>query len=67
MSIPRKSVLGAPVDDPELMEMLENLPDTDLSDSELSQQRESFVFGNAPKDSTVTKESARHAAQHVLM
>jgi len=67
MSIPRKSSLGEPVNDPELQDMLNSLPDRDLSEKELERQRASFVFGNSPEDSTVTKESARHAAEHILI
>ena len=67
MSIPRKSVLGEPVDDPELEQMLDQLPVRDLSEEELTRQRESFVYGNSRESSEVTKDSARHAANSVLI
>jgi hypothetical protein len=35
-----------------------------LSDEELAEQKASFVYGNAPTRSGITKDSARHAATH---
>lgn len=35
-----------------------------LTDEELVEQKASFVYGNAPVGSGITKDSARHAAAH---
>lgn len=67
MSALRKSVMGKPVDDPELQALLDNLPKAELTEDQLTKQRASFIFGNSPENSTVTKESASHAADSVLI
>ncbi len=67
MSIPRKSLLGEPVSDTELDELLRNLPDEELSEEQLGKQRASFILGNSPENATVTRESAQHAAEHILI
>lgn len=41
-----------------LSELLEHARTVELSDELLLEQRASFVFGNAPKGSRITKESA---------
>jgi hypothetical protein len=38
-----------------------------MTDAELNEQRASFVYGNAPADSRITKDSARHAVAHARM
>ena len=38
-----------------------------MTEDEIAEQRASFVFGNAPADSRITKDSARHAVAHVRM
>lgn len=38
-----------------------------VSDAELAEQKASFVYGNAPSDSRITKDSARHAATHMRL
>ena len=35
-----------------------------VSDDVLAEQRASFIYGNAPERSGITKDSARHAATH---
>ena len=35
-----------------------------MTDEELAEQRASFVYGNAPAGSGITKDSARHAVAH---
>lgn len=67
MSIARKSHLGTPVNDAELNELLEMLADHQITEDELMKQKASFVFGNAPEKSDVTRDSARHAAESVLI
>lgn len=36
-----------------------------VTDAELAEQKASFVYGNAPASSRITKDSARHAATHM--
>lgn len=36
-----------------------------LTEEQLQEQRASFAFGNAPKGSRITKESAIKATQHI--
>lgn len=38
-----------------------------LTDEELTEQRASFVYGNAPTGSGITKASARHAVTHTRL
>lgn len=38
-----------------------------LTDEELTEQRASFVYGNAPAGSGITKASARHAVTHARL
>ena len=35
-----------------------------LTEEEFAEQKASFVYGNAPARSGITKDSARHAAAH---
>lgn len=61
----RKSVLKAPPPRPELEQLLEAARHKRVSDEELKEQRVSFVYGNAPTDSAITKESARRAVENI--
>lgn len=38
-----------------------------LSEADLAEQKASFVYGNAPASSGITKESARHAANYMRL
>jgi hypothetical protein len=38
-----------------------------VTEEELAEQRVSFVYGNAPVGSGITKDSARHAASHARL
>ncbi len=55
----RKSALKRAPDRPQLQALLERAKTVSLTDDELREQRASFVYGNAPKGSRITKESAR--------
>jgi hypothetical protein len=59
----RKSALKRAPQRPELQKLLEHAKTVVLSDEQLLEQRASFVYGNAPKGSRITKESARRAAR----
>lgn len=63
----RKAALGRAPDRPELRALLERAKSVTLTDEELLEQRVSFVYGNAPMDSPITKESARRAVHRVRL
>ena len=63
----RKSVLKAPPPRPELEQLLAEARETQVTDDQLQEQRVSFVYGNAPVDSGVTRESARRAAERMRL
>ena len=58
----RKAALKRAPDRPELQALLERAKTVVLTDDDLREQLASFVYGNAPKGSRITKESARKAA-----
>ncbi len=58
----RKAALKRAPKRPALEALLERAKTTVLSDDDLREQLASFVYGNAPKGSRITKESARKAA-----
>lgn len=61
----RKSALRRAPERPELRGLLERAKTIVLTDEELFEQRASFVYGNAPKGSRITKESALRAGRHL--
>jgi hypothetical protein len=63
----RKSALTSPPARPELDRLLEQARKTGVTDDELREQRISFAYGNAPESSGITKETARSAANSILM
>jgi hypothetical protein len=63
----RKSALKSPPARPELDRLLEQARASGVTDDELREQRISFVYGNAPENSGITKETARSAANRILM
>jgi hypothetical protein len=58
----RKAALTRAPERPKLEMLLERARTVVLSDEQLQEQRASFVYGNAPKGSRITKDSARKAA-----
>jgi hypothetical protein len=50
---------------PALDALLERARQTPITDDLLQEQRASFVYGNAPKGSRITKESAKKAAGRI--
>ncbi len=68
MSDSRKAgALGRAPDRPELRALLERAKSVALTDEELLEQRVSFIYGNAPVDSQITKESARKAVHRLRL
>jgi hypothetical protein len=63
----RKSYIGPPPVHPELDRLLEQARKTTVTDEQLHEQRVSFVYGNAPTDSGITKDSARKAADRIRL
>jgi hypothetical protein len=63
----RKSVLKSPPARPELDRLLARARATGVTDDQLREQRVSFAYGNAPASSGITKETARNAANSILM
>jgi hypothetical protein len=61
----RKAALRRAPDRPELRQRLEMTKTVFMTEEQLKEQRASFVYGNAPKESRITKESARRATEHV--
>jgi len=55
----RKSALKRAPDRPQLAALLARAQSVRVTDEMLIEQRASFVYGNAPKGSRITKESAR--------
>jgi len=61
----RKSALNRAPDRPELQRLLARAKTILITDDLLQEQRASFVYGNAPHGSRITKESARTAATRI--
>jgi hypothetical protein len=61
----RKSALKRAPDRPELRALLAR--EVELTEDDLKEQRASFIYGNAPKGSSITKESARRATERVRL
>ena len=61
----RKAALKRAPKRPELMEALERAKKVILTDEQLEEQRASFVYGNAPKGSRITKESAQRSVKRI--
>jgi hypothetical protein len=63
----RKAALKRAPERPELAARLEQNKHFVMTEALLKEQRASFVYGNAPKGSRITKESARRATDHFLI
>jgi hypothetical protein len=63
----RKAALNRAPDRPALRERLERAKTVILTEDQLQEQRASFAYGNAPKGSRITKESARRATKHLRL
>jgi hypothetical protein len=65
--VERISLGFAPPDRAELRRRVADSIAKGLSDEELVEQKVSFVYGNAPAGSNITKASARHAVAHARL
>jgi hypothetical protein len=63
----RKSAMTQPPPRPELDALLERARQSGVTEDQLREQRASFAYGNAPENSGITKESARHAASSLRL
>ena len=61
----RKSALKRAPERPELQALLERAKNIRVTDEQLREQRASFVYGNAPKGSRITKESAKRSVNQI--
>ena len=61
----RKAALKRAPARPRLQALLDQAKSIELTDAELREQRASFIYGNAPKGSRITKESARRAVNDI--
>lgn len=61
----RKSALKRAPKRPELQALLDHAKTVIMTEEQLLEQRASFVYGNAPKGSRITKESALRSARHI--
>ncbi len=61
----RKSALKRAPERPELARLLECAKDVVVTDEQLREQRASFVYGNAPHGSRITKESAKASVARI--
>lgn len=61
----RKAALKRAPKRPELEALLEQAKGIVLTDEDLQDQRASFVYGNAPKGSRITKESAKKSVKGI--
>ena len=57
----RKSAFKRAPERPELEALLDRAKDVVMTDEDMLEQQASFIYGNAPKDSRITKESAERS------
>jgi hypothetical protein len=58
----RKSFFGPAPNHPELEKLRDETRGIKVTDEQLAEQRVSFIYGNAPEGSGITKASARAAS-----
>lgn len=63
----RKSALKSAPNRPDLDALIAKAQEVEISDEMLQEQRASFVYGNAPNGSGITKESARRSVGRMLL
>ena len=65
--VERKSLGFSPPDRSDLQARVAASIAKGISNEELAEQKASFVYGNAPVRSSITKDSARYAAAHTRL
>ncbi len=63
----RKQFRNIPSVDRELEQLIESSKRTLVTEEVLHEQRISFAFGNAINAEKITKDSVRHASQHIQL
>lgn len=63
----RKQFQNVAQPDPELMRLLRESHNRNVSEEELQEQRISFAFGNAPDSEFITKDSVRLASKRIRL
>ena len=63
----RKAFYGSLPSHPELDKLIEQARSAPATEDELREQRISFAYGNAPESSSITKASAREAAERIRL
>mgnify|MGYP003571027116 CR=1 FL=1 len=63
----RKPTAASAPKRPRLEELLRKARGTVLTEEDLREQQASFVFGNAPEGSKITKDSARESVGRILL
>lgn len=63
----RKQFQNIKAPDPELVRLLEEARNKQVSEEELREQRISFAYGNALHSESITKDSVRNASQHIKL
>lgn len=63
----RKSAMTKAPPRPELEQLLENARQSGVTDEQLREQRVSFAYGNAPENSSITKESVLAASRSLRL
>ena len=52
---------------PDLEKLLEDAKKVTMTEEQLREQKASFVYGNAPQGSRITKESARESVDRIRL
>jgi hypothetical protein len=63
----RKQFEGVTAPNPELLRLLENSRNTEVTEDVLQEQRISFAFGNALASESITKASVRQASKKISL
>jgi hypothetical protein len=63
----RKQFEGVTEPNPELMNVLKESRDKQVTEEELREQRISFAFGNALASESITKDSVRQASKKISL
>ena len=63
----RKQFISVGTTDKELMELLEDSRQKEVTEEELHEQRISFAYGNAMNSDQITKDSVRKSSQNIRL
>ena len=63
----RKQFLNVTAADAELVRLLDQTRDVQVTDDQLREQRISFAFGNAPYSQDITRDSVKRASESMRL